>query len=293
MRLLITASVLFLLACGDTQFKTHDPYADAGTGGGDPMNDAGTGGGGGSIGGGTGGGSIGGGSGGGATGGGTGGGVTGGGAGGGAAGGGAGGGATGGGGGAMGGGAGGGGASSSCSAANCASGCCANGVCQAGNTTAQCGKMGATCSACGTVDVCKADQTCGIDPASTWQVYVSAAEISASKPTGAGWDSFGGPPDTEIGLWCPASQVPVTAIMPVVDNDYFPVWSGGGCTVSASDLLADGLGFDALDVDGTSADDEIAPFTMTPITEAQLRAGTKTLTAQSSLDEITFTFIKQ
>ena len=153
--------------------------------------------------------------------------------------------------------------------------------------------MGAACSACGTVDVCKADQTCGIDPASTWRVYVSAAEISASKPSGAGWDSFGGAPDTEIGLWCPASNQSLGAIMPVIDDDYFPVWSGGGCTATAAEFLADGVGFDALDIDGTSADDEISPFTVAPVTEAQLRAGTKTLTAQSSLDEITFRFVKQ
>lgn len=188
---------------------------------------------------------------------------------------------------------GGGGGSTSCSAATCASGCCANGVCQTGNTAAQCGTMGAACMACGAVDICKADQTCGLDPAATWRVYVSAAEISASKPSGAGWDSFGGPPDTEIGLWCPGSNVNLTAIMAVVDDDYFPTWTGGGCTLTAAGLLADGLAFDALDLDGTSADDEIAPRTVTTITEAQLRAGTKTLSFVGSLDEITFRFVKQ
>lgn len=301
MRLLISASVVFLLACGSTQFNTHDPYADGGTGGGNPDGGAmgggggstggGSGGGtgGGSVGGGTGGGASGGGTGGGATGGGTGGGVTGGGAGGGASGGGTGGGATGGGGGATRGG----GGSASCSPANCANGCCANGVCQTGNTATQCGRMGVTCDACDSVEICKADQTCGLDPNATWLARPTSASISLFKASGANWDTFGGLPDTLLHLWCPASEVNVSATMPTVDDDFDPTWSAGGCTATAAEFMTDGFGFDAHDSDGLSGDDDIAPFTIVTITEAHLRAGTGNVGPVAELDSMTITFTKQ
>ena len=272
MRFLIILPVMLLVACGATQFNTHDPYADGGTGDG---NDAGA----------TGGGSTGGG--GGATGGG--GGVAGGG--GGATGGG--GGATGGGGGATGGGGGatGGGGGTACSAANC-QGCCANGMCQTGTTAAQCGKLGVACAACPTAtDICKADQTCGLDPAATWQLRPSSAMVAATKANGSAWDSLSDP-DTRIELYCPESAVNVSAVMATVTDDFNPTWSTGGCTATAAELLAEGFGFEAIENDGLS-DDLMTAYTIVPLSEAELRAGTKTLGPAGGLDSMTLVFTKQ
>jgi hypothetical protein len=273
MRFLIILPGMLLVACGATQFNTHDPYADGGTAGGD-ANDGGA----------TGGGSTGGG--GGALGGG--GGATGGG---GAPGGG--GGATGGGGGVTGGGGGvtGGGGGTTCSAANC-QGCCANGTCQTGTTAAQCGKLGAACVACpATTDICKADQTCGLDPAATWQLRPSSAMVAATKANGSAWDSFSDP-DTRIELYCPESAVSVSAVMATVTDDFNPTWTTGGCTAAATQFLAEGFGFEAIESDGLS-DDPMTAHTVVPLTEAELRAGTKTIGPEGGLDSMTLRFTKQ
>ena len=79
--------------------------------------------------------------------------------------------------------------------------------------------------------------------------------------------------------------------MPKVNDDFFPTWSSGGCTATASEFLADGLGFDAIEID-LSGYELMTPFTVTPITEAHLRAGTKTIGPSGGLDSLTVRFTK-
>ena len=241
MRLPLLSVVLVLAACGAAQFTSHDPYADAGT----PARDAG------------------------ATGGGTG---TGGGM---ATGGGA---ATGGGTGTGGGGTGtGGGGMTGCSASTCATGCCANGVCQPGTTTAQCGRGGGACVACMPSDLCGATQTCSIDPTSTWLVQPASAVIAPDNG-GVAWDDFSDP-DPELGLWCPSTSTNLT-IVPKVSDTFTPSWTSGGCTATAAQLLADGFGFDAVDID-TFGGDTIANFSAAAVSEQDLRAGTITVSHEA------------
>jgi hypothetical protein len=144
--------------------------------------------------------------------------------------------------------------------------------------------------ACPASDVCGATQACGIDPASTWEVLPTSAAIAPDN-NGFAWDSLSDP-DAEIGLWCPSNEANVSAVMPKVSNDFNPTWSTGGCLVTASALMADGLGFDALEIDTTSYD-VISPFTVVPITEADLRAGTKIVGPSGGLDSMTLRFTKQ
>ena len=198
---------------------------------------------------------------------------------------GSGGGGGGGGGGSVGGGAGGGGGVT-CSASNC-QGCCANGACQSGISTAQCGRGGGACQACAASDLCRADQTCGLDPAATWRVMVSAAVVAPTN-FGSAWDNLTDP-DPELGLWCPATAASYSAVMPKVSDTFTPSWTTGGCTVTAAALLADGLGYDAIDVDTTTAD-EIAPFTVVPVSEADLRAGTLVVGPNQGLESMTVRF---
>jgi hypothetical protein len=252
MRSLLISS-LFLLACGATQFNTRDPYADAGT---QAAEDAGATGGGGGAATGGGGGAVTGGGGGSTTGGGGGGSAT------------------------------GGGGGASCSAATCANGCCANGVCQAGTSNAQCGKGGVACAVCpSATDVCKADQTCGIDPASTWRVRPSSAVISSFA-----WDDLS-PPDIELELWCPATATNATAVMPKVSDSYMPSWSSGGCTLTAAQALSAGFAWDAYDVDITALE-EVAARQVEVLTESELRAGSVTV-SNGGVQSMTVTLIKQ
>lgn len=253
MRSLLSASLLLLVGCGQTQFNTHDPYADAGT-----LDAGAVGGGGGTATGGGGGGGT-------ATGGGS------------ATGGGGGGGATGGGGG------------TNCSAANC-TGCCANGACQTGTASAQCGRGGVACLTCPPSDVCQLDQTCGIDPASTWEVLPVSAVIAPDN-LGFAWDTLSDP-DTQLGLWCPSSEADVSVVLPTVFDDFTPTWTSGGCLVTAGELLTDGLGFAANERD-TLGDEEIAPFTLAPLSAADLRAGTKTVGPSGGLEALRLRFTKQ
>lgn len=259
----LVLAVLSLAGCGSAGFTTFDPYADGGSAG-DAGADAGAGGGGGSA---TGGG------------GGTGGGATGGG-----------GGATGGGAGTGGGAAtGGGGGTTACGPASCL-GCCANGACVTNPTTAQCGRGGAACSACGASDVCKSDGTCGVDPASVWRVAPVAAVIAATNG-GLEWDSSSDP-DAELGVWCPSTEVNVSLVTSVATDDFTPSWSGESCTATAAELLADGIGFDAIEIDLVDHDD-LAPFAVAPVTEADLRAGTKVTAPNGGLQSVTFQLTRQ
>jgi hypothetical protein len=261
MRLLVSMFALLLAACGQAEYRTTDPQhgkSDAGTGG--FATDAGTGGG-------TGGG-LGGGTGGGATGGGTGGGGTGGGG-------------TGGG-GATGGGTGGGGGTT-CGPQTCASGCCSSGQCVAGTSATACGTGGATCTSCQGADSC-AQGTCQVDPSSRWLVRPSSMDVEP------GFD-LTSPADVEVGLWCPATESSVTAIMTKVQDSDSPTWSSGGCTMTAADLLATGFDFDALDIDGTGAD-VISDRVHVPVSAADLSAGSLT-GSTTYINSVTIVFIKQ
>lgn len=166
-------------------------------------------------------------------------------------------------------GGGGGGNSPTCSALNCA-GCCLNHVCQAGNTAAGCGKAGVACSTCVTGQVCKVDQTCGVDPDSTWKVQPASATI-ATMNGGATWDFGGGAPDAYVTIWCPSSSA-TPVVTPTANDTFTPTWTSGGCTAKASELIASGFAI-ALDDEDVSADDGISGKGTINVTEALLLAG--------------------
>ena len=113
--------------------------------------------------------------------------------------------------------------------------------------------------------------------------------MSAVINSSVSWDDFSDP-DTELYLWCPETSN-TEIIFPVVADDYTPSWSGG-CDLTASELIATGIGLGALEVDSFS-DDVLAPYTAISITEADLRAGTKTTGVIGGMTSITFSFTKQ
>lgn len=164
----------------------------------------------------------------------------------------------------------------SCSLANCA-GCCLNGTCQPGSTAAACGKNAASCVACTTGQVCKTDQTCGVDPESLWRVQPSAAVIAAND-NGVAWDALGGAPDPFVSLYCPAGSAAPTASTPSVADSFMPTWATtvpAHCVMKARDLVSTGVGVAVWDED-VSDDDVIASKGAVPVTEAQLLAGSAT-----------------
>lgn len=193
----------------------------------------------------------------------------------------------GGGGGGPGGGAGG-GSGAACSAANC-TGCCFNGACQPGSTAAACGKNGAQCSACATNQVCRVDQSCGVDPESTWKVQPVSATIAPNN-NGSSWDGDGSPPDVRVFMSCP-STVTFNGSTTEVQS-YTPSWSSGGCTAKAKELLADGWGFQVFDIDVVS-DDTITAALKVTITEQMFVGGGFSVQATGGLQTMSVQLVKQ
>lgn len=180
------------------------------------------------------------------------------------------------------------GSSGTCSASNC-TGCCYNGACQAGTTAAACGKNGAACVACSTNQVCRADQTCGVDPESNWVVQPTSAEIAPDN-NGSDWDGDGSPPDVIVNSWCPATASSGTATGEV--ESYTPTWTSGGCTAKAKQLLADGYAFQMWDSDAFSNDTITSPLKVT-LTEENFTAGTITLQSSGGMKSLTLKLTKE
>ncbi|WPB75396.1 hypothetical protein KYC5002_41185 [Archangium violaceum] len=182
---------------------------------------------------------------------------------------------------------GGGGTEQKCSASNC-TGCCFNNVCQTGNTASACGKTGATCTACGSAQVCKTDQTCGVDPNSVWRVQPISARITSSD-NGTSWDGDGSAPDVVVAMRCPGSTTSTET--PEVES-YTPAWTSGGCTAKASQLLAEPWVFQLWDVD-ISSHDTITDSLALRITEAFLTSGGVTVNASGGMMSMTVQLQKQ
>jgi len=174
-----------------------------------------------------------------------------------------------------------------CDASNCA-GCCFNNVCQAGNTASACGKKGAACVACGSVQVCKTDQTCGVDPEGVWRVQPLSAQIAADN-NGTAWDGDGSAPDVSISMLCPGTTTH-TATSEV--ESYTPAWTSGGCTAKAGQLLAEPWVFQVWDID-FSSHDTITGGLWFKFTEAHFTAGTVTLGASGGLTSLKVQLQKQ
>ena len=173
-----------------------------------------------------------------------------------------------------------------CSASNCA-GCCFNNVCQTGNTASACGKAGAACGTCGSTQICKTDQTCGVDPNGLWLVQPVSASITSSN-NGSSWDADGSAPDVYVAMQCPGSSATST---PEVES-YNPTWTTGGCTTKASQLLSNPWTFQLWDSD-VSSDDTITSALVFQFTEQILTAGTVTFQASGGMTSMTVQLRKQ
>ncbi|GMU61677.1 MAG: hypothetical protein AMXMBFR34_34400 [Myxococcaceae bacterium] len=197
----------------------------------------------------------------------------------------------GGGGGGTGGGAGGGsgGGAAGCGPSTC-TGCCFNGACQPGATAAGCGKNGAACAQCLANQVCRVDQTCGVDPESTWLVQPVSATIAPSN-NGSSWDGDGSGPDVRVSMWCPATATSGTSTAEAPDT-YAPTWSSGGCTAKAKELLQAGWGLRVVDVDLVS-DDTITDALTVTLTEALFVQGGFSLQPTGGLQAMSVRLTKQ
>ncbi len=162
-----------------------------------------------------------------------------------------------------------------CSASNC-TGCCLNGACQPGVTAAGCGKGGEACIVCTGMQICKAAQSCGVDPESTWVVHPAAAVIAA-KNGAADWDLGGGAPDPYVHLWCPPTA-PTPVVTPTVNDSLTPSWTTGSCTLKAKDLLTAGFAVQVFDEDIAVPDPVSTKRTVVP-TESQLLEGKAEISA--------------
>ncbi|NOK01371.1 MULTISPECIES: hypothetical protein [Myxococcus] len=174
-----------------------------------------------------------------------------------------------------------------CDASNCA-GCCFNNVCQTGTSTSACGKAGATCRTCGTAQVCKADQTCGVDPDGVWRVQPVSAQIATTN-NGSAWDADSSPPDVFVEMACPGGS---SVFISDVVQSYTPAWTTGGCTARASQLMAEQWAFRLWDED-LASDDTITEVLGTRFTEQHFAAGTVTFGASGGMTSLTVQLQKQ
>ncbi len=138
------------------------------------------------------------------------------------------------------------------------------------------------CIACASPDACVSNGTCDLDPAATWRVRVSAINTTS-------WDATSSS-DIEVRLWCPSSATSVSATMPKVQDNNSPRWTTGGCTLTAGEILAEGIAFDVRDEDVTGYD-TVQPRTNVTISASNLRAGSLNGNT-GNLSLITFTFTK-
>lgn len=179
--------------------------------------------------------------------------------------------------------------SGGCSPSNC-TGCCLNNTCQAGNTAAGCGKNGASCGTCSANQICRTDQTCGVDPNSTWKVQPTAATITATN-NGSTWDGDSSAPDVSVFLDCAPigstfdSQTPES-------QSYTPSWTTGGCTGKASDLLSAGFQFQVFDID-VAADDTITQNLSYVVKEADFVNGTVSFQPNGGMQTLSMQLSKQ
>lgn len=187
-----------------------------------------------------------------------------------------------------GGGGGGGGSSASCGSQNC-TGCCFNGTCQPGSTAAGCGKAGASCSVCTTNQICRVDQTCGVDPESTWLVQPTSARIAPNN-NGSAWDGDGSAPDPKVFMTC--GDMTAATSTPEAPDTYQPTWSTGACSAKAKDLLRAGWTFQVYDIDAFS-DDSITASLRVTLTEADFAAAGFTLQPSGGLQAMTVTMRRQ
>lgn len=180
-----------------------------------------------------------------------------------------------------------------CSIYNCA-GCCFNNACQAGTATTACGIFGVVCAYCpgvATTAICKADQTCGVDPEGVWKVQPTSATIATTNQ-GADWDFGGGAPDPYALLWCPSSSVSATNSTPTAADTFNPTWSSGGCLMKAKDLMNVGYAIQAFDEDVSVNDSICGKGTIVP-SELELFAGSMTLKALPNLITMNVALVKQ
>jgi hypothetical protein len=136
--------------------------------------------------------------------------------------------------------------------------------------------------------VCKADQTCGVDPNSVWLVQPVSAQVTASN-NGSSWDGDSSAPDVFVWMQCPGSTFASTTSEV---QSYTPTWTVGGCTAKASQLMAEPWVFQLWDSD-FSSNDTITSMLGFQFTEAYLTAGSGILGPSGGMTSITVQLKKQ
>lgn len=81
--------------------------------------------------------------------------------------------------------------------ATCSSGCCSANGCELGTTAAACGTGAGACVKCGYGKQCS-NHACALDPASLWDLAITAAVVPQKKLNGDYWDPFYQPPDPYV-----------------------------------------------------------------------------------------------
>jgi hypothetical protein len=156
-------------------------------------------------------------------------------------------------------------------------------VCKGGTTSAECGSGGASCAKCQAFESCSTG-ACHVNPSSNWKVKVVGATISQAKQ----WDGTGDLPDAYFGIdWGGCSVWTLDACSSWQKDTYTPTWNQEMATTSASTLMSPWCAFV---IDGDSLTACMLPFQTigqcnVTVTEADLKAGSKTLSACTCPDD--------
>ena len=133
------------------------------------------------------------------------------------------------------------------------------------------------------------DQTCGVDPESSWLVQPTAAQIAPNN-NGSAWDGDGSAPDPRVFMTCADSATGTST--PEASDTYRPTWSSGGCTAKAKDLLRAGWTFHVYDIDAIS-DDTITSSSVVTLTGENFAAGGFNLAATGGMQSMSVSLTHQ
>jgi hypothetical protein len=146
--------------------------------------------------------------------------------------------------------------------------------------------------ACFSNETCSASHACEVpfDMNATYTVQPVSAVIAPTNASGGPWDDLSDP-DCGLDLFCPQNAGSTTATAAVQNDTFTPSWTStaGTCRLPAMQLITAGFAFDAYDSDVLS-NDTITGRTVVKPTQADLQAGTMTLTSVGGLNSIRFRF---
>lgn len=124
--------------------------------------------------------------------------------------------------------------------------------CLPGDQPAACGTGGQACAACDAHHSTCTAHACALNLDSPWTLVADGADIAATQPNGAAWDTDGSGPDAFLTCTLDPRGAPLGTTT-IAANSYSPRWNVDLCQVTARQLMSAGFRILAWDSDGGTA----------------------------------------